>query len=139
MTTSEADVLKTNKDFADILRYQLVFIFPSKGTYWTEQPYCILDGEWVSAPQKEAAKIFRDYLLARPQQELAINYYLRPVDESIALHAPISLDSGTDPRVTRATVPALQSPSADVAAAVKDIFHQTKKKASIIMLLDTSG
>ena len=139
VTTSEADVLKTNKDFADILRYQLVFIFPSKGTYWTEQPYCILDGEWVSAPQKEAAKIFRDYLLARPQQELAINYYLRPVDESIALHAPISLDSGTDPRVTRATVPALQSPSADVAAAVKDVFHQTKKKASIIMLLDTSG
>lgn len=139
VTTSEADVLKTNQDYASVLRYQLVFIFPSKGTYWTEQPYCILDGDWVTAPQKQAAKIFRDYLLARPQQELAINYYLRPVDESIALHAPISLESGTDPRINRASVPALQSPSADVAAAVKDVFHQTKKKASIIMLLDTSG
>lgn len=139
VTTSEADTLKTNKDFNATLRYPLVFIFPAKGTYWTEQPYCILDGEWVTTPQKEAAKIFRDYLLAKPQQELAINYYLRPVDESIPLHAPLTLADGTDPRVNRSTVPALQSPSADVAAAVKDVFHQTKKKATIVMLLDTSG
>jgi len=121
------------------MRYQLVFIFPSAGTYWTEQPYCILDGEWVSAQQKEGAKIFRDYLLAVPQQEMAINYYLRPVDESIPLHAPLTLADGTDPRINRTIVPALQSPSADVAAAVKDVFHQTKKKATIVMLLDTSG
>jgi Ca-activated chloride channel family protein len=139
VTTSEAETLKTNKDFGASMRYQLVFIFPSKGTYWTEQPYCTLDGDWVTAPQKEAAKIFRDYLLAGAQQEMAINYYLRPVDENVPLHAPLTLADGTDPRVNRASVPALQSPSADVAAAVKDIFHQTKKKATIVMLLDTSG
>ncbi len=139
VSTSEAETLKTNKDFGASMRYQLVFIFPSKGTYWTEQPYCILDGDWVTQPQKEAAKIFRDYLLAPAQQEMAINYYLRPVNESIPLHSPLTLADGTDPRVTRSTVPALQSPSADVAAAVKDVFHQTKKKATIVMLLDTSG
>ena len=43
------------------------------------------------------------------------------------------------PRVMRSVVPALSSPSADVAAAIKDVFHQTKKKATIILLLDTSG
>jgi Ca-activated chloride channel family protein len=139
VTTTEADVLKTNKDFADKLRYQLVFIFPSQGTFWTEQPYCILDADWVSPQQKQAAQLFRDYLLAPARQEMAIQYYLRPVDESVTLHAPISLADGTDPRVTRATVPALQSPSADVASAVKDVFHQTKKKATIVMVLDTSG
>jgi Ca-activated chloride channel family protein len=139
ITSSEAEVLKANAEFAATLRYPLVFIFPAKGTYWSEQPYCILAGDWVSDEQKEAAAIFRDYLLAAPQQEMAITYYLRPVDESIPLHAPLTLDDGTDPHVTRLTVPTLESPSAEVAAAVKDVFHQTKKKATIIMAIDTSG
>ncbi|MEI7849379.1 MAG: VWA domain-containing protein [Chloroflexota bacterium] len=139
VTTSEAETLKTNQDFGASMRYQLVFIFPARGTFWTEQPYCILDGDWVSPQQKAAASLFRDYMLARPQQELAIKYYLRPVDESISLHSPLSLVDGTDPRINRSIVPALQSPSADVASAVKDVFHQMKKKASIVLLLDTSG
>jgi Ca-activated chloride channel family protein len=139
ITSSEAEVLKANAEFASTLPYPLVFIFPSKGTYWSEQPYCILDADWVSDQQKQGALIFKDYLLEKNQQEMAIQYYLRPVDESIPLHAPIALESGTDPRVMRSVVPALESPSAEVAAAVKDVFHQTKKKATIILLLDTSA
>lgn len=139
VTSSEAETLKTNKDFADQLRFQLVFIFPSKGTFWSEQPYCILDGDWVTDQQKDAAKIFLDYILAPDQQQLAIDNYVRPIDPSIPLRAPLALESGTDPRVTRDSVPALESPSAEVAEAVKDVFHQTKKKATIVMVLDTSG
>jgi Ca-activated chloride channel family protein len=139
VTTSEAEVLKTNAEYQSSMRYPLVFIFPAKGTFWSEQPYCILDGEWVSKEQKEAAQTFKKYLLNKKQQEMAINYYLRPIDLSIPLHAPLALDSGTDPRVTLKTVPALQSPSAEISSAVKDVFHQTKKKASIILLLDISA
>lgn len=139
ITSSEAEVLKANAEYADTMRYPLVFIFPSAGTYWSEQPYCILDGDWVSDDQEEGAEVFRDYLLDPERQEMAIDYYLRPVDESIPLHAPIALESGTDPRVTRQAVPALESPSAEVAAAVQDVFHETKKKATIVILLDISG
>jgi Ca-activated chloride channel homolog len=139
ITSSEAETLKANKDFASTMRYPLVFIFPSKGTFWSEQPYCILDGDWVTDEQKEAAIIFKEYLLDKKQQELAITYYLRPVDDSIPLHAPLTLADGTDPRVTRQNVPALQSPSAEVSSAVKDVFHQTKKKSTIVFLLDISG
>jgi Ca-activated chloride channel family protein len=139
ITSSEAEVLKANAEFASTLPYPLVFIFPSKGTYWSEQPYCILNSDWVSKEQKQGAEIFNDYLLENNQQEMAIQYYLRPVDEKIPLHNPIALENGTDPRIMRSVVPALASPSADVAAAVKDVFHQTKKKATIILLLDTSA
>jgi Ca-activated chloride channel family protein len=139
VTSSEAEVLKTNAEFAKTMRFQLVFIFPAKGTYWSEQPYCILDGDWVSEQQKEAAKVFRDYLLSSEIQALAIDYYLRPIDETIPLHAPLALENGADPRVTRASVPALASPSAEMADAVKDVFHLTKKKATIVLVLDTSG
>jgi Ca-activated chloride channel family protein len=139
ITSSEAEVLKSNAEFAETLRYPLVFIFPSKGTYWSEQPYCILEGDWVSENQKQAARIFKDYLLDIAQQAKAIEYYLRPVDESIQLHDPLTLDKGTDPRVTRNSVKALSSPSAEVSSAVIDVFHQTKKKATVLLVIDTSG
>lgn len=138
-TASEAEVLKANAERASELRFPLVFIFPAKGTFWTEQPYCVLDAEWVTAEQKEAAGLYRDFLLAREQQELAIEKYLRPVAGGIPLRAPLALESGTDPRVTRDTVPALESTSGDVANAVKDVFVQTKKKATIILVVDVSG
>ncbi|MBN2549671.1 MAG: VWA domain-containing protein [Anaerolineales bacterium] len=139
VTSAEAEVLKTNTEYADTLRFQLVFIFPSEGTYWSEQPYCLLEGEWVTDEQKEAAKVFRDYILDTLRQNMTIDYYLRPVDERIVLRSPLTLENGTDPRVNRSSVPALESPSAEVAEAIKDVFHQTKKKATIVMVLDTSG
>lgn len=139
VTTSEAETLKTNAEFGDQLRFPLVFVFPADGTYWGEHPYCVLDADWVSDEQKEAAGVFLDYLLNEEQQSLAIENYLRPLDASIALHAPLALEAGTDPRVTMAMVPSLEILSSGAANAVKDVFHQTKKKASIILVLDTSG
>lgn len=139
ITSSEAETLKTNAERASELQFPLAFIFPAEGTFWAEQPYCILNADWVSDQQAEAARLFREYILARPQQELAIDNFLRPVDASIALHAPLSLDNGTDPRVTTQQVPALGSPSAEAAEAVQDVFYQTKKKATVVLVIDTSG
>ena len=107
--------------------------------YGVSTPNCILNTEWVSDPQIEAAEIFRDYLLAPALQALAIDNYLRPVDHSIPLNAPPDSVDGTDPRVTADVVPALASSSAETAEAVKDVFFQTKKKATVILVLDTSG
>jgi Ca-activated chloride channel family protein len=136
----EADTVRFNVERGDELAFPLAFIFPAGGTIWADHPYCILDNaDWVSEDQAEAAAIFRDYLLAREQQELAVDNYLRPLDDSIALHAPLDLANGTDPGVTPAIVPALPSPDADVSAAVIDLFGITKRKATIIVVLDVSG
>jgi Ca-activated chloride channel family protein len=96
-------------------------------------------GQCLNEEQAEAAAIFRDYLLDREQQELAVDNYLRPLDSTIALHAPMTLDNGTDPRVTTESVPALPSPDADVSTAVIDLFGITKRKATVIIALDVSG
>jgi Ca-activated chloride channel family protein len=139
VTTSEAETLKSNAERGSELRFPLVFVFPAEGTFWSEHPYCILDADWVSEEQKEGAEVFLDYILAREQQEASIENYLRPINQSIPLHAPVALESGTDPRVTTADVPPLESPSAESAEAVKDVFFQTKKKATVVLALDTSG
>lgn len=139
ITMTEAEVLRTNREQADVLQFPLVFIFPANGTFWAEHPLCILDGDWVNAEQKEAARLYIGYLLAREQQVLAVDYGLHPIMKDIPLHAPLSLENGTDPRVTMETVPALPSQPAEVSEAIIDVFYQVKKKATVIVILDTSG
>ncbi|MCP4426514.1 MAG: VWA domain-containing protein [Chloroflexi bacterium] len=136
----EANTVLMNVERSDELTFPLAFIFPSGGTIWADHPYCILDNaDWVSDEQAEAAAIFRDYLLAEEQQALAIDNYLRPLDNSIPLHAPLDLEHGTDPRVSPETVAALPSPSSEISAAVIDLFAITKRKATIYVVLDVSG
>ncbi|MCC6606059.1 MAG: VWA domain-containing protein [Anaerolineae bacterium] len=136
----EADVVRFNVERGDELTFPLAFIFPAGGTIWADHPYCILDNaDWVSDEQAEAAQLFLDYLLAREQQEMAIDNYLRPLNTSITLHAPMNLANGTDPSVTPSTIAPLPSPNADVSTAVIDLFNITKRKATILIVLDVSG
>ncbi|HRQ40982.1 MAG TPA: substrate-binding domain-containing protein [Chloroflexota bacterium] len=136
----EAEVVRFNIERGDELAFPLAFIFPAGGTIWADQPYCVLDNaDWVDADEAEAATIFRDYILARAQQEKAIDNFLRPLDTSIALHAPLTLENGTDPTVTPRTVASLPSPNAAVSNAVIDLFNITKRKATILLVLDVSG
>ena len=140
IAASEETTLRYNINNRDELRFPLAFIFPSGGTIWADHPYCILDNaDWVSVAQSEAAAIFRDYLLAPEQQALAVDNRLRPTDSSIPLHAPLNLDNGTDPRVNLSNATRLSSPDAVVSAAVIDLFMITKRKATVIIVLDVSG
>jgi len=136
----EAEVVRFNVERADELAFPLVFIFPAGGTIWADHPYCILDNaDWVDDASAEAAAIFGDYMLAREQQELAIDSYLRPLDATIPLHDPMTLAYGTDPTVTPAKIPALPSPSAALSEAIIDQFLLSKRKATVIVVLDVSG
>ncbi len=136
----ESDTVRMNVERGDELSFPLAFIFPSGGTIWADHPYCILDNaDWVSEEEAEASAIFLDYMLDEDQQRLAIDNYLRPLDNSIPLHAPLDLANGTDPRVSPATVPALPSPNTEISNAVIDIFKLNKRKATIFIALDISG
>jgi Ca-activated chloride channel family protein len=137
-TNSETGLLATNKYQADALRFPLVFIFPSDGTFWSTNPICVLDTDWVTEEQREAAKLYAEYLQEPEAQETAVEIGLRPTSD-IDLHAPIALESGTDPRVSPETIPPLESVSGDTATAIKDVFKMTKKRTTVIILLDTSG
>lgn len=139
VATSEAETLRTNAEHGSELRFPLVFVFPADGTFWSEHPYCVLDGDWVSTDQKDAARIFLDYLLAPEAQQVAIENYIRPVDKGLTLHAPLALEDGTDPRVTTVSVPRLESPVSEVTDSVAELFYATKKPATVILVIDTSG
>ncbi len=140
VATFESDTIRLNLERADELRFPMIFIFPAEGTFWGNHPYCVLDkADWVTEEQIEAATIFLDYLRAPSQQNLAIDHLLRPLDSQIPLHAPLDLANGTDPQITPKTVPPLVFPNAEISAAIIDLFMITKRKATILIVLDTSG
>jgi Ca-activated chloride channel family protein len=140
VTSYEANVIKWNRDHESELRFPLVAIYPDDGTFWVENPYCILDAaDWVSDEQEQAADIFRDYLLSAEQQALAIDWGLRPAKADVPLHAPIDMANGAVPSITIDKVPHLAYPSDEVVGHILDVWHQVKKKATVILLLDTSG
>lgn len=137
----EADTVRFNVERGDELALGgLAFIFPKGGTIWADHPYCVLDNaDWVDETEAEAGRVFYDYLTARPQQELAIESYLRPLDTSIPLGEPLTLANGTDPNVSPDTIVPLPSPDQAVAESVIDLFQIAKRKATIVLVLDTSG
>lgn len=140
VATFESDTIRFNQERSDELQFPLAFVFPSEGTFWGSHPYCILDNtEWVTAEQAEAAAVFQQYMLAEEQQVLAVQSLLRPLDSSIPLQAPLDLENGTDPNVNSGTVPPLADPDASVSATVIDLFTLTKRKATVLLVLDTSG
>lgn len=138
-TTSETAYLYSVQREKARLTFPWVFVFPAEGTFWSDNPTCILQASWVSQEQQEAARIYRDDLLGPEAQDKAVAIGLRPANPNIPLHDPISLEYGTDPRVTSQTVPPLGSVSDETMAAIVDVFKETKKKATVAILLDMSA
>jgi Ca-activated chloride channel family protein len=138
-TNSEIGIMATN--FYNELEapWEFVFIIPADGTFWSENPYCHIEAEWVSEEQREAAGIYLDYLLGQEAQNTAVDEWLRPADASIPLRQPLSLENGTDPSRNPDNVPPLESVSGETTVAVEKVFLQTKKPATVLLLVDTSG
>ena len=114
----------------------VVAIYPKEGTFWTNNPYVILNALWVSDTQKEAAEAFEAFLLDRPQQERAIALGFRPADPSIPLGSPLDTEHGVDPNQPQTV---LEVPEADVIEGAQYLWRQAKRPVDVTLVVDTSG
>lgn len=122
------------------LRWPLAMVFPAEGTFWSDHPYCILDGTpWVTPDQAEAARLFLDFLRGKAMQAEAGTFNVRPLDVATPLGPNLTLANGTDPAARPETVPPFAIPSPEVSEAIIDQFLATKRKATVLMVLDVSG
>ncbi len=114
----------------------VVAIYPKEGTFWSDHPIGVVDREWVTPEHREAAKLYIQYLLDRPQQEHALTYGFRPASVEVAVGSPVDAAHGVDPKEPKTT---LEVPSAEVIDGVQKLFQQKKKSAEIVLVFDTSG
>ena len=118
------------------LPFPVVAIYPKEGTFWSDHPIGVVDREWVTPEHRAAAKVYIQYLLARPQQERALVYGFRPASVDVAVASPIDAAHGVDPKEPKTT---LEVPSTDVMDAVQKLWRQKKKSAEVVLVFDTSG
>jgi Ca-activated chloride channel family protein len=118
------------------LQFPVVAIYPKEGTFWSDHPVGIVQRDWVTAEHRAAAQVYIDYLLARPQQEKALQYGFRPADVEIPLGAPFDAAHGVDPKEPQTT---LEVPPVEVIDAVLGLWRQNKKRSDVALVLDTSG
>jgi Ca-activated chloride channel family protein len=118
------------------LPFPVVAVYPKEGTFWSDHPVGIVERDWVTPEHREAAKVYVDYLLARPQQEAALRLGFRPSAVDLPLAAPIDVAHGVDPRQPQTT---LEVPPVEVIDAVRQLWRQAKKRSQVTLVLDTSG
>nr|MBA2284945.1 extracellular solute-binding protein [Ktedonobacteraceae bacterium] len=118
------------------LPFPVVAIYPKEGTFYSDHPYAILHGSWVTPAKQAAAQAFRTFLLAPAQQAKALGYGFRPANASVGLGAPFDSAHGVDPHQP-ATL--LQPPSVDVVRAITASWHELRRKVDVMLILDRSG
>ncbi|MBO0910868.1 MAG: VWA domain-containing protein [Acidobacteria bacterium] len=118
------------------LPFPVVAIYPKEGTFWSDHPVGIVEREWVTPEHRDAAKQYIQYLLDKPQQEKAITYGFRPGSTDVPLTSPIDAVHGVDPHEPKTT---LEVPSVPVIDSILNLWHENKKAANVVLVLDTSG
>ena len=113
---------------------EIVPIYPLEGTFVASHSAC-LNG---AAPEteREAAQLFRDYLIGVEAQQMAVSNGLRPVNANVPASSPLDESHGAnlnEPQVV------FQSPSVETLYAAQDLWQSARKDVNLVMLLDVSG
>src|SRR5262249_7113135 len=103
---------------------------------WADHPWSVLDAEWVTADQREAAASLLAFLKRKAAQERALALGFRPADLAIPVGAPIDAAHGADPKQPQNL---LEVPEAAVLSSLLDAWQVTKRPADVAVVFDQSG
>lgn len=115
---------------------KLVALYPKEGTFWHEHPFAIPQTDWVTDEQREAAKVFTEFIRSTPIQQKVLENGFRPVNPDVTVGYPIVPELGVDPNQPTNI---LEVPDPEVVAAVQASWQFVKKQADVLLVIDTSG
>ena len=115
---------------------KLVGVYPEEGTFFSDNPYIVLDAPWVSKEQRDAAASFGDWLSDEVDADLAARSGFRPGDPNEEPKPPVDAAHGADPsEPTRI----LTLPEPRVLARIKEAWREDRKPANVMLVVDVSG
>jgi Ca-activated chloride channel family protein len=117
-------------------RERLVAIYPTEGTFWHEHPFGVVNADWVTTEQRDAARIFTDFVLLPDAQRLIMSYGFRPASPDIALEYPFVAENGV---TVEGPATVLDVPDAETIIAIQTAWTDVKRPADVLLLVDTSG
>src|SRR5262249_30759179 len=81
---------------------KLVAIYPKEGTFFSDNPFFILNGDWVAPQQRAGARAFQSFLTQRITPQVAADHGFRPADLTKEPVDPITPANGVDPSQPKA-------------------------------------
>lgn len=97
----------------------------------SDHPFVLFNHSGINAEQQAAAKILRDFLLDKPQQQLALHYGLRPVNQDVHITDSISNNLFTPQnqvlaqRINMNDIVPVQLPDSGVVSAILQKWSTT--------------
>ena len=117
-------------------REPLVAIYPEEGTLFSDNPFFILDAEWVDDAEAEAARRFQDFVQRPENQERVLEFGFRPGNPEVPVGDPVTAANGVDPDQPQTL---LQVPDPDVMVELLDVWSRQRKAAQVLLVVDVSG
>jgi Ca-activated chloride channel homolog len=113
---------------------EIVPIYPFEGTFMASHPACL--NATAVAESRQAATLFRNYLLSQEGQRLAVSKGLRPADKSTPIGAPLDASRGVNLNEPQRL---FNAPSVATIYAIQELWQDARKHVNLVMLLDVSG
>ncbi len=117
-------------------RIPLVAIYPEEGTLFSDNPFFILEAEWVDDDESAAAEIFTEFVQRPENQERVLEFGFRPGNIEVPIGDPITAEFNVDPDQPQTT---LEVPEPEVLLALLDAWRETRKTARVLLVIDVSG
>ncbi len=115
---------------------KLVALYPPEGTFYSDNPFIVLNAPWVTSAERAAARRFGDFLAERISPEVAARSGFRPADLDQEPVAPVSKENGVDPGQPERV---LGLPEPRVLDRLKQTWREDRKPANVLLIVDTSG
>jgi Ca-activated chloride channel family protein len=115
---------------------KLVAVYPSEGTFYSDDPFIVLDADWVSPAQRDGAQQFQRFLAEKITPAVAARAGFRPADLKAAPQPPLTAENGVDPKQPTRV---LGLPEPRVLAQLKTSWRRDRKPANVLLVLDVSG
>ena len=117
-------------------RNELVAIYPEEGTLFSDNPFFILDADWVDDAERQGAELFEAFVQQPENQARVLEFGFRPGNPEVALGEPISAANGVDPDQPQRL---LQVPEPSVMTELLDVWSVQRKSARVLVVMDGSG
>jgi Ca-activated chloride channel homolog len=115
---------------------RLVGLYPKEGTFMHEHPMAVVNAYWTTKEQRDAARIFIEYVLLPTQQQIITEQGFRPVTPQVALSSIFNISNG----VTLAGPTSFfQVPEDAVIREILSTWSIIRKQADIMLVIDISG
>ena len=117
-------------------RDPLVAIYPEEGTLFSDNPYIVLDAEWVDDDERAAAALFEEFVQLPENQERVLEFGFRPGNIEVPIGDPITAANGVDPDQPQTT---LAVPEPPVLVEMIERWESQRKAARVLLVMDVSG